>query len=96
MLLLFQVFVLTEFFYKKTVTLNDVHSLISHLHATFCDYNSFSFRDCGSKTAMSKFFCTILLFFVMIAPLWNAPLSHFVIKIVSIPTLLCKSTYAVL
>ena len=91
MLLLFQVFVLTEFFYKKTVTLNDVHSLISHLHATFCDYNSFTFRGCGSKTEMSVSFCTTLLFFVMIAPLWNTPPSHFVTK-----TVLFCNTYPTL
>ena len=38
-------------------------SLISHLHATFCDYDSFTFRDCDSKTELSESFCIILLFF---------------------------------
>ena len=59
-------------------------SLISHLHTTFCDYNSFTFRDFGSMTKLWESFCTILLFFVKISQFWNTPPSYRVIKNCSI------------
>ena len=82
MLLLFHVFCIDLDFLKKTVTLNDVNQFDITPPCKVCDCNNFTFRDCRSKTELFESFCTILLFFVMIALLWNTPPSHFVIKIV--------------